>query len=103
MRSDQIIYYYDSCETDYRLFWDLAYSQAMHAGYWDENTKTLRDALHRENEILAERAQIKPGEQVLDAGCGIGGSSLYLAQTHQCQVTGITLSAKQVETATKLA
>ena len=103
MYSDQIVHYYETCEEDYRLFWDLAHSHAMHAGYWDETTKTLREALQRENEILAERAQIKSSDHVLDAGCGIGGSSLYLAQNYHCQVTGITLSQKQVETAQKLA
>lgn len=101
--NDTIIDYYDTCEIDYRLFWDLKHSHAMHAGYWDETTKTLREALQRENQILAELASIKNTDRVLDSGCGIGGSSVYLAKEIGCQIDGITLSKKQVETATALA
>ncbi len=99
MRKEQIIDYYDTCESDYRLLWDLDYSHAMHAGYWDESTRSLREALKRENEILAEIVGIKKGEHVLDAGCGVGGSAIFLAQTFECQVVGITLSEKQVQAA----
>ncbi|WP_068467662.1 SAM-dependent methyltransferase [Candidatus Protochlamydia phocaeensis] len=96
MKKEQIVHYYDTCEADYRLLWDLDYSHAMHAGYWDEKTKNLRQALRRENEILAQRASIKKTDRVLDAGCGVGGSAIFLAQTYGCDVVGITLSEKQV-------
>lgn len=99
MKKDEIVHYYDTCESDYRLLWDLDQSLAMHAGYWDEQTKTLRDALKRENEILAQWANVQAGDRVLDAGCGVGGSSLFLAQAYKCDVVGITLSEKQVQTA----
>jgi cyclopropane fatty-acyl-phospholipid synthase-like methyltransferase len=103
MTKKDIIHYYDSCETDYRLVWDLEYSHAMHAGYWDDRTKTLRDALKRENEILAEKAYIKATDCVLDAGCGVGGSAFFLAQTIGCKVIGISLSQKQIDRARQTA
>lgn len=103
MEKERIIQYYDHCEQDYRLFWDLDHSHAMHAGYWDAQTSTLRQALRRENEILAEKVGIKFSDHVLDAGCGVGGSAIFLAQQYSCQVKGITLSAKQVETARRKA
>jgi cyclopropane fatty-acyl-phospholipid synthase-like methyltransferase len=100
---ETIISYYDLCETDYRLFWNLDRSHAMHAGFWDDNTKTLEQALERENEVLAEMVNINSNDKVLDAGCGIGGSSLFLSRRFGCDTTGNTLIAKQVATATSLA
>lgn len=101
IKPEEIINYYDSCEQDYRLFWNLDQSMALHAGYWDESTKTLKDALRRENEILAKEAKVQPSDRVLDAGCGVGGSSIFLAKTYGCEVMGITLSEQQAKTATE--
>lgn len=94
-----IVNYYNTCEIDYKLFWDLDRSMAMHAGYWDKTTTSLSEALVKENEILAQWAYISKKDMVLDAGCGIGGSSIYLAKHIGCRVTGITLSQKQADTA----
>jgi MPBQ/MSBQ methyltransferase len=52
---------------------------------------------------LARRAALKPGSQVLDVGCGLGGSARYLAAEHQCQVTGIDLTQEYVDAANALA
>lgn len=98
---EQIVNYYDSAEIDYRLIWDLSESLALHFGYWDDKVKSFREALGRENEVLAEIANIKSSDIVLDVGCGVGGSSIFLAKKFGCRVVGITLSQKQADTATK--
>lgn len=97
------INYYNYCEWQYARGWDLNTSMSFHGGYWDETTKNLTDAIRRENEMLAEIAKIKPQDHVLDAGCGVGGSSVYLAKEIGCRVTGITVVPKQVIKATKYA
>ena len=99
--SQQIIDYYDSCDIDYKLIWNLDKSYAMHFGYWDEKVKNFPQSLERENEILAEKVKIKSSDVVLDAGCGVGGSSIFLAKKFGCKIFGITLSKKQAEQATK--
>ena len=98
---EAIINYYDSTEFDYKFIWDLNNSHAMHFGYWDEKVKNFPQALQRENEILSEIAKIEHTDYVLDAGCGVGGSSIFLAKHFGCKVAGITISKKQTETATK--
>lgn len=101
IKNTDIIDYYDQCENDYRCFWNLDHSFAMHAGYWDQNTRTLKEALTKENEVLAELASVTSQDHILDAGCGVGGSSIFLAQKYGCKVTGISLSSKQIEAAKK--
>lgn len=91
--------YYEKTEVHYRRGWDLSRSLAMHYGYWDEKTKSFPHSLHRMNEVLATFGNIRRGEKILDAGCGVGGSSIFLAKEKGCEVTGITLSAQQVERA----
>jgi tocopherol O-methyltransferase len=97
--SKEIATYYDVSEDHYMYFWDLNQSKALHYGYWNEDTKSFREALSNINSVLANKAQIKEGTNVLDAGCGVGGSSIWLARNLKAQVTGITLSAKQADRA----
>jgi ubiquinone/menaquinone biosynthesis C-methylase UbiE len=46
-----------------------------------------------------ELGNISASDKVLDAGCGVGGAALFIAEKKQATVTGITLSSKQVELA----
>ena len=62
-----------------------------------------RQALVRNNEVLADIAAVQPGERVLDAGCGVGGSSCWLAQHREATVVGITLVPDQVARARAIA
>lgn len=97
-----IVDYYAATENAYKDSWDLNNSLAIHYGYWDEKVKTFRQSLLRMNEVMMEAAGIKSSDKVLDAGCGIGGSSIFLAETIGCQVTGISLSERQVQNAREL-
>lgn len=99
INEQEIIEYYDTCQIDYELVWHLKSKMCMHYGYWDNTTRRLRDALINMNQKVAAFAGIKPGDRVLDAGCGVGGMSIFLAQQHQCETVGITLSEKQMHTA----
>lgn len=94
-----IVEYYEDSENAYKDAWDLSNSMAIHYGYWDEKVKTFSQSLQRMNEVMAEFAQINSNDEVLDAGCGVGGSSIFLATSFRCKVTGITLSEKQMQQA----
>jgi tocopherol O-methyltransferase len=92
----KIIEYYKDTENAYKDSWDLNNSLAIHYGYWDEKVKSFPQSLLRMNEVMMEAVAIKSTDKVLDAGCGVGGSSILLATVLKCSVTGISLSERQV-------
>jgi cyclopropane fatty-acyl-phospholipid synthase-like methyltransferase len=96
---DAVIAYYDQTWLDYRLLWLNRRTLSVHFGYWDATTRGHADALLNMNRVLADRAGIRPGMRVLDAGCGVGGSSIWLAQARGATVVGITPVASQVSRA----
>jgi ubiquinone/menaquinone biosynthesis C-methylase UbiE len=51
---------------------------------------------------LADRLPIKPGQRILDIGCGIGGPARYITKRFECHVTGIDLTESFVDTAKRL-
>ncbi|MEE9397319.1 MAG: methyltransferase domain-containing protein [Methylococcales bacterium] len=91
-----IIRYYDHTQSDYGLLWLDKNNRAVHFGYYDENAKKHHDALANLNRVLADMAGIKENETVLDAGCGQGGSSVWLAENRGVKVIGITPVESQV-------
>ena len=66
----------------------------------------LIDQLHgggfNSTKTQAELVGLKGDMQVLDAGCGVGGSSRYLAHTYGCQIEAIDLTLEFVETSVRL-
>jgi len=104
MDKQAIATWYDESSPLYRYFWYLnSDSFALHYGLWDIKTKHIGDALQNTNKVMAEQANITSNDQILDAGCGIGGSTLWLAKYKKADVVGISISAKQIEKAKTLA
>jgi tocopherol O-methyltransferase len=89
--------HYDRLSVYYHALW----GEHLHHGYW-EAAASPREAQVRLTERLAARAGIRPGSHVLDIGCGVGGSSRWLAEHLGCSVLGITISAVQAAMATDL-
>jgi SAM-dependent methyltransferase len=54
----------------------------------------------RLHDVLAEQLMPGPSPRVLDAGCGLGGTMLSLAERWGGDYTGVTLSARQADAAT---
>ena len=91
--------YYDQTQNHYKRWWQLEKGMALHYGLWYKSTTNFLEALTNTNLYLANLAQIEDGQKVLDAGCGVGGSSIFLAKNYKAKVVGITLSELQAETA----
>jgi tocopherol O-methyltransferase len=96
---ERIIQYYKDTENAYKDSWDLNNSLSIHYGYWDDKVRNFPQSLLRMNEVMSEAASIQASDRVLDAGCGVGGSSIFIASTLGCAVTGITLSERQAKQA----
>ena len=76
---------------------------ACHFGLWGPDTTSDREALLRANNTLAQGCDLGPGKWILDAGCGVGGTAIALAQTHGAHVTGLTNCEPHVAVAKGLA
>jgi cyclopropane fatty-acyl-phospholipid synthase-like methyltransferase len=95
--------YYDETWLEYRWLWLDPTNYGIHFGYWDDSTHSHPEALNRLNAVLASRVGIIEGDRVLDAGCGVGGSAIWLAKNFDVHVTGITPVRSQVERARRFA
>lgn len=98
-----IINYYEKAEISYRDVWDLDHSMAFHCGFWGKGISSIRAALLHQNDVMAQWINLKPQDKLLDAGCGIGGSAIYLSKNYHCQTTGISIVPHQIEQATQKA
>jgi SAM-dependent methyltransferase len=88
-----------------RILWpprDSA-SAAIHLGFWDGGTRDHREAAINANRVLASKVALRPGERVLDAGCGAGGSAVWLARELGARAVGVNLSPSQIHRARRLA
>jgi SAM-dependent methyltransferase len=91
--------YYDATRLDYRFLWLNRRDLAVHFGYWGPGIRTHSESLVEMNRVLAERVGIGAGDRVFDAGCGLGGSAIWLARERGARVTGISPVPHQVEEA----
>lgn len=87
--------YYDGpADEIYRTLWQ----DNVHLGTWEPGD-SLQQAMARTNVVMAERAGLPAGAEVLDVGCGYGATALFLATERGCQVTGINISEKELDLA----
>ena len=82
--------HYDLSTLFYRLMW----GNHIHHGLWSAD-ESPREAQVQLTERMAELAGITGGQRVIDVGCGMGGSSIWLAKNRGCNVTGVTISSVQ--------
>ena len=70
-------------------------------GYW-KNAKNLNDAQEAKLDLICRKIGLKPGQKILDIGCGWGSFAKYAAEKYGASVTGITVSKEQAVYATEL-
>lgn len=62
--------------------------------FWD-GASTLDQAQENKLELVCRKLHLRPGQRVLDIGCGWGSFAAYAAERHAARVVGLTLSSDQ--------
>ena len=92
-----VSHHYDVPAPVFRKFLDdeMYYSCA----YFPQESLTLEQAQQAKAHHIASKLLIKPGNRILDIGCGWGSLAFHLAKHYDCEVVGITLSKEQLAVA----
>lgn len=96
--SQRIQQFYDTSSP----LWERTWGEHMHHGYYGSNGQHRKDRRQAQIDLIEELlswGNITTAETILDMGCGIGGSTLYLAKKYDANAVGITLSPVQAQRA----
>ncbi|MFI6350548.1 class I SAM-dependent methyltransferase [Streptomyces sp. NPDC050560] len=94
-----ISHHYDVGNDFYELV--LGPSMVYSCAYWDSPDGTLEDAQRDKLELICRKLDLRPGQRLLDVGCGWGSMALHAAREHGARVVGVTLSGEQAAYARK--
>jgi cyclopropane-fatty-acyl-phospholipid synthase len=95
-----VAHHYDRGNDFYKLWLDE--SMAYSCAYFRHENDTLEQAQQQKYEHICRKLQLKPGESLVDIGCGWGGMLIYAAKHYGVRGVGCSLSKQQVEYAVDL-
>ena len=92
--AEAIAYHYDLSNDFYRLWLDrdMVYSCA----YFETGEEGIDQAQQAKLRLICRKLRLKPGDRLLDVGCGWGGLARFAAREFGAEVFGITLSREQL-------
>jgi tocopherol O-methyltransferase len=103
-RTEKVISFYE--HPGMKDWWKTTETHSFHYGYYERHHRTHAAAILHMNDIAWNLLHLD-GEkplQVLDAGCGVGGTTIYLAEKYPTVTfTGIAIAPSEIELATEFA
>src|ERR1035437_6899403 len=99
----KVVKYYTNLET--KLGFDYFLGGSKHFGFYPTGKEDIneKEAQIIHQDLVAKNLDLKENQTVLDAGCGQGIVSTYLAKKYGSKIFGITLVPFEVEKAKKRA
>ncbi len=88
-----IAHHYDVSNRFYS--WVLGPSMAYTCAVYPAEEATLEQAQEEKFDLVCRKLDLRPGQRLLDVGCGWGGMALHAARHHGARVVAVTLSAQQ--------
>jgi len=90
-----ISYHYDTSNEFFERF--LGPTMVYTSGVWEDENDTLESAQYRKLDMMYTKLRLKPGERLLDIGCGWGTPLMHAAREYGVDALGVTLSSKQAD------
>tara|TARA_R110001592_G_scaffold205942_2_gene456581 strand:- start:153 stop:1019 length:867 start_codon:yes stop_codon:yes gene_type:complete len=103
-KTEQIAHYYDANTRNFLRFGGAADTGAIHRAIWAPGVNNREDAFLYLNRLIADAIRPLLGAapqdtHLIDLGCGVGGTAKFIANELGIRVTGISISATQIEIA----
>lgn len=95
MNDSSVTRYYDANTRRFLRYGHGGSQVAIHRAVWAEGVAARADAMNYINMRAAERVRAAGAGSLVDIGCGVGGSLIYLAERSGIRADGITVSAVQ--------
>jgi cyclopropane-fatty-acyl-phospholipid synthase len=91
---ENVHHHYDLGNDFYRLWLDreMLYTCA----YFPSPEATLEEAQLAKMDLICRKLQLRPGERVVEAGCGWGSLALFMARSYGVTVRALNISAEQI-------
>jgi ubiquinone/menaquinone biosynthesis C-methylase UbiE len=108
MRKEEVVHFYQNHWDFIVRFFEVDKTHCINHGYYEKGIHTYSQSVHHMNDFVGTLLGLEcTGNQVkhiLDAGCGIGGTAIYLAKKYpQVTFKGITIIPEHIQQAKNLA
>jgi tocopherol O-methyltransferase len=103
-REEKVVWFYE--QSKMKEWWKENQTLAFHYGYYEKGFRSHDQAILHMNDVVWDMLALDGTRplKILDAGCGVGGTSIYLVKKYPLvHFTGISIAPSEVQFATELA